>query len=225
MNDAMKVPQEKMPIGDYVPYRRYTQAQVVGAMTAGEFVAWERTTPEKHQYIEGNVVRMPGSSPEHNLIQADLQFEVTLALRTSHSPCDVIGSDQKVFVSDDRLLYPDLTIFCGEAQFDHLNALRNPTVIVEILSPTTEKDDRTDKFDDYQRIASLQSYILVEQNRAYVTHYRKQPNGLWAIFETVKGMAGAITIPFEGGSVSVPLAAVYRRVPPPEMGISEAGGV
>lgn len=195
-----------------IAYRRHDTARLVGRMTREEFLRFEQTTPEKHQYIEGEAVLMPGSSPEHNLIQADLQFEIELALRGANSACGVIGSDQKIYINDRTILYPDIAVFCGSPQFDHFNALRNPTVVVEVLSPSTEKEDRTDKFTDYQKIASLQHYILVEQERVLVTHYAKTADGVWAIIGTYSDRAETLTLNLSDVSIGVPVSAIYRRV-------------
>ena len=195
------------------PYQRYDLSALVGTMTDEEHFAFDQRTRDKYQLVAGKAIKMAGRSPEHNLIQADLQFEITLTLRTTGStPCDVIGNDQKIYVSPRTIYYPDLIVVCGEPQFDHLNALRNPTVLVEVLGPSTERDDRTDKFGDYRTIESLLHYVLVEQDRVAVTHYEKLDNGLWAIIAAPTSLAGALRLGLDGGEISIPLARIYRRV-------------
>jgi Uma2 family endonuclease len=196
------------------PYQRYDLAELVGTMTEEEFAAFDLRAREKYQLIAGKVVKMPGSSLEHNLIQADLTFEVNLALRTLGSVCDVLGSDQKVAVAPQTIYYPDLIIVCGAPLTDEHNALTNPVVIFEVLSPSTERDDRTDKFTDYQRIESLLHYVLVEQDRPAMTHYGKLENGLWAILGTHILPTDTLRIRLDEHEIAIPLERIYRRVFP-----------
>ncbi len=203
-------------------YSRYDRDFLVGETTEGEFFTFDAWAKEKHQLIHGKVVRMPGSSPEHNVIQDDLGFEIKTALRMTGSPCDTISSDQKVYVTHQTIYYPDVIVFCGDPQFDHLNALRNPTVVVEILSPSTEKDDRTDKFYDYQKIESLRHYILVEQERVSVVHYERLDAGPWAIVGTHNAFSDSLSLRLHGAEISVPLSGIYRRVFAPDTDTPEA---
>lgn len=193
-------------------YRRYEMADLVGTMTEEEFSAFDLRSREKHQLIQGKVVRMPGSSPEHNMILMDTCIELGNLLAASMTGCEVLGSDQKVYVSPQTIFYPDVIVVCGEPQFDHLDALRNPTGIFEVLSPSTEKGDRADKFYDYQKIESLQHYILVEQDRIFVTHYEKIPGGLWAIVGTHTESSDSLKLNLSGKEIAVSLARIYRRV-------------
>ncbi|MBC8143906.1 MAG: Uma2 family endonuclease [Armatimonadetes bacterium] len=216
MNQTVTIPTSPRRIVE--PYLRYDLSALVGTMSEEEYFAFDSRAREKYQLISGKVVKMPGSSPEHNMIQADLQFEVTLILRGMGNSCEVIGSDQKVYVAYRKVFYPDLIVVCGDPHFDHLNALRNPTAVFEVPSPSTERDDRTDKFADYQQIESLQHYILVDQDRVAVTHYEKLENGLWAILGTHTTLGDSLTLALRGGEVDVPLAKIYRRI-----GFADAG--
>src|SRR5690349_11653887 len=113
-------------------------------MTVDEYVTFERAAKEKHEFREGVVIRVAGGSPEHNMICMDTAGALSNALKAAGGKCDVLGSDQKVHVSDSLYLYPDLTVVCGAAQFDDRDALRNPVALIEVLSPSTEREDRTD---------------------------------------------------------------------------------
>lgn len=200
------------PVRIVEPYQRYDLSALVGTMTEEEYFAFDSRAREKYQLIGGKVVKMPASSPEHNMIQADTLRFIGNVLETLDSKCKVIGSDQKVYVAYKKVFYPDLIVVCGEPQFDHLNALRNPIAMFEVLSPSTERDDRTDKFADYQQIESLKHYVLVDQDRVSVTHYGKIDNGLWAILGTHTALTDSLKMTLSDAEVAVPLAKIYRRI-------------
>lgn len=126
--------------------------------------------------------------------------------------CEVYGSNQKVYINRQRSYYPDVTVVCGEAQFDERDMLRNPAVIVGVLSPSTAAFDRGEKFEKYQTLGSLQHYILIEQNRISVPHYEKIAGNVWAIVGTHTVLTESLTIALEEVSVQAALSAIYRRV-------------
>jgi Uma2 family endonuclease len=145
-------------------------------MTADEYLAWEREQPDKHEFFHGEVFAMAGGSPRHNALCARL-----IALAIGALPrCVVLTSDQRVtMVSAGRYVYPDVSIVCGDLQIESDDVLTNPTVLVEVLSSTTEQYDRGLKWEGYQRIASLADYILVSQTEPRIEHYRRSADGTW----------------------------------------------
>lgn len=199
--------------GRGTPYLRYDPARVVGTMTVEEYLAFERSAKERYEYHYGRVIQVPGGSPEHNMISMDTAYVLMSLLRAAKSTCDVLGSDQKVYVNDDLYLYPDVTVVCDDPQFDHQDMLRNPTLIVEVLSPSTEKEDRTDKFRDYQTIESLRHYVLIEQERVSITHYEKIVGGLWAIVGDYTRLTDGWKLTLGDTTITIPLTEIYRRVP------------
>ena len=198
--------------GRVVYYLRHDPSRVVGTMTTEEYIVFERAASERYEYIHGRVVQVSGGNPEHNMISLDMAYILMSLLRASRSICDVLGSDQKVYVSEDLYLYPDVTVVCGNAQFDHRDMLRNPALIVEVLSPSTEKEDRTDKFRDYQTIESLRHYVLIEQDRVSITHYEKIAGGLWAIVGDYTQLTEGWKLTIADTAITIPLAEIYRRV-------------
>ena len=203
------VPHSELPEEQY---RRYEKDAVIGDATEAQYFVFDKWATGKHQLIAGKSIRMAGSSPEHDLIQGEMHFEIKTALRARGSDCDTIGSDQKIYVTHGTIYYPDIAVICGIPQFDHWNALRNPTLVVEVASPSTEKSDRTDKFADYQKIESLQHCLLVEQDRVVITHYAKQDNGLWAIAGNYTTLVQVLKLSLGGGEIAIPLLNIYRRV-------------
>ncbi len=193
-------------------FQRYEPRRIVGTMALEEWDEFLEKSKHRYHYVYGKVVQMAGASPEHNLVSMNFAVTLRVALEAMDSPCEVLESDQRVYVRDNRYYFPDLVVVCGAMQIDTRDALRNPAAIVEVLSPTPEADDRTDKFREYQLMPSLRHYILVDQNRVAITHFEKIPGGVWAIVGDYRDLADNLTLNFGEGTVAVPLSRVYRNV-------------
>ncbi len=143
--------------------------------TAAEYLALERRATYKSEYVGGHIIAMSGASRRHNLIAANISRELSSQLRGR--PCESYISDMRVRVSETGLYtYPDVVAVCGDIRFadEQTDTLLNPTVIVEVLSASTEAYDRGDKFAHYRRLASLHDYVLVSQDDVRVEHYVRQ---------------------------------------------------
>lgn len=153
--------------------------------TAEEYLAFDRAAPEgeKYEFIDGEVVpwsgdwkAMAGASTAHNRIMLAVSSLLFNQLRGK--PCEPFNSEQRVQMMDGGYVYPDVFVACEpeflDAEFD---TVTNPVVIIEVLSPTTERKDRTSKFNRYRQIPSLRDYILVEQNFIGVTHHSRAEDG------------------------------------------------
>ena len=152
-------------------------------LTPEEYLVMEREAAFKSEYRDGQIVAMPGASHKHNLIAGNIFGEIYVQFRDR--TCVVYVNDMRVKVSDTGLYtYPDVVVVCDEPRFDnnHFDTLLNPTVLVEVLSPSTENYDRNDKFLSYQTLESLQEYILVSQNGVHVEQYICQ-DGKWILRE------------------------------------------
>ncbi len=151
--------------------------------TQEQYLALERSATYKSEYLNGQVLAMAGASLEHNTITAN--FVRVIGNRFTGRPCQVFSSDMRVKVITTRLYsYPDVVAVCGEMQFDDVqrDTLTNPSVIVEVLSSSTEAYDRGEKFAHYRRLSSLTEYVLVAQDRVRVERYLRQPDG-WVLTE------------------------------------------
>ena len=151
----------------------------VARMSTTEYLAWERSQRDKHQLIDGQVVARAGGSPRHNRLSARVLARLELALE---SPCAAFSSDQKVFIpAANNFVYPDAAVVCGPIVLHEgtSDVLENPRVIVEVLSKSTEQDDRGDKWQDYRSIASLTDYVLVSQRLARLEHFAREADGSW----------------------------------------------
>ena len=197
-------------------YQRFPPERVIGTMSLEGWTAYLESSKHKSHYICGEVVEVAGASPEHNLVAMNMALALRKSLDAQDADCDVLGSDQKVYVAPELYYFPDLCVVCDEWRVDLHDALQNPCVIVEVLSPSTEADDRTDKFREYQQIASLRHYILIDQSRVAVTHFEKLAQGLWAIVGDFRALDDTLKITLGTATVEVPLTQVYRRVAFPE---------
>jgi Uma2 family endonuclease len=189
-------------------------------LTPAEYLARERAAAFKSEFYAGETFAMAGASYEHTRIADNLVRLLGVAL--DGGPCFVLSRDMRVKVSATGLYtYPDVLVVCGrpELEDDQGDVLLNPRVIIEVLSESTERYDRTTKFDHYRRIPSLQEYVLVAQDVARIERFVRQPDGPWAheAFTDPAGTFALATVP-----ASVRLADVYRGAtlpappPPPE---------
>jgi Uma2 family endonuclease len=145
-------------------------------MSPEEYLAWERREERKHEYFEGEVYAMAGGSPRHNRLSS----KITAALETAlGGRCHVFSSDQRIRARERRYVYPDVSVVCDAPVIEQEDVLVNPTIIVEILSSTTEQYDRGLKWDGYQMLSSLTDYVLVSQERARIEHFARTLDGRW----------------------------------------------
>ena len=153
--------------------------------TLEEYFVLERTSEARYEYWQGDIFAMSGASPAHAQIQVNLITLLRLQLRGR--PCRIFPSDIRLKVpSLPPYRYPDLSALCGEPVFEFiggLEVLTNPTLIVEILSPTTQAFDRGDKFTHYKSISSFNEYLLIAQHRPHVGQYIRQNDEVWSYQE------------------------------------------
>jgi Uma2 family endonuclease len=149
-------------------------------MSAAEYLAWEREQPDRHEFHDGEVFAMAGGSPRHNLLSLAVGAE--LRVSTRGKGCNALSSDQRIAVKESgRYVYADAALVCGPMKLEPgtKDVLTNPSVVIEVLSQTTEAYDRGDKWEAYQSIESLTDYVLLAQKTSHVEHYRREPDGSW----------------------------------------------
>jgi Uma2 family endonuclease len=180
-------------------------------LTPEEYLAIERDSAEKHEYVAGEVVAMAGASRRHNLIQTDTGTSLNVQLRDR--PCEVYPSDMRVKVSTLGIYtYPDITVVCGEPDLEDAeqDTLLNPTVIIEVLSPATERYDRGLKFHRYQLIPSLRDYLLIAQDRPWSSTMRVVTMG---VGRNLSMRVYPRVLPYEvSAALSRSLRSIGRRV-------------
>jgi Uma2 family endonuclease len=156
-------------------------------ITEEEYLLIERQSLEKNEYFNGEIFAMAGSSEEHANISSNINSLIHLQLRKR--PCKTYQSDLRVHIPKTGLYtYPDVVIVCGKPQLlddTYLDTLVNPTLIVEVLSPTTADYDKGAKFEHYRTIDSLQEYVLVWQDKKRVARYTKQTDNSWLLTDFI----------------------------------------
>ena len=178
-------------------------------LTYADYAAREKTSDTKHHFHQGRLIPMAGASYEHNTINAN--FAALLNAALSETNCHAVSSDMKVFVSGEAVYYPDTVMVCGSPRFDFNEALQNPLLIAEVLSPPTEDLDKGDKFSDYKTIASLQHIVFVEQNAPVVSHH-ENVGGVWTLRGEYTDLNQNLTLVISGAEVILPLSKIYRFV-------------
>lgn len=146
-----------------------------------DYLALEETSNVRHEFLDGQIYGMAGGTPEHAALKAALTGLLFSQIR--HGPCRAHDSDLRVRVLETGLAtYPDITVVCGPSERDpqDANAVTNPTLIVEVLSASTEDYDRGDKFEHYKRLPSLKEYVLVSHSAHVVEVWSRLPNGSWS---------------------------------------------
>jgi Uma2 family endonuclease len=187
-------------------------AQQVRRYTPDEYYRLEAQADHRSEFYDGEIFAMAGSSLRHNRICANIIRH--LGNKLESTPCVPFSSDLKLRVKPTGLrTYPDVSVYCGKPELDPDDPARqtytNPTVLVEVLSPTTEQYDRGTKSVHYRRIETLKIVLLVSQDEARVEEHVRQPDGSWSLRE-YEGMDQVL--PLEAIGVELPLMAVYQGV-------------
>jgi len=173
------------------------------------FLAWEHGQIEKHEFHRGEVFAMTGARRVHGRIQSNLAGELRTLLKGS--PCQVFGDSMKVQVADDTVLYPDVFVTCDRNDLATELIFRSPTVVIEVLSPSTQSYDRSHKFALYRRIPSLKEYVLVDPDTRRVEGFRRNDTGAWVLFD----MSDDDMLEIGSLGLRVAMAEVFDGIDPP----------
>jgi Uma2 family endonuclease len=176
--------------------------------TFADYLALERESEIKHEFDAGEILAMSGGTARHSALAVNVTFALS---STRPQGCTVFQSDMRVRIrATGRATYPDVSMVCGEIEYDPEDAagttIVNPVLIVEVLSVTTEKSDRGNKWLHYQRIPSLQEYVLVSQEPR-VEIFRRTPSGTWEYLEAHEGAVHLASGP------TLDLAMLYADLP------------
>lgn len=162
-----------------LPQRKYISPE--------EYLAAERESLERHEYFDGEIFLMAGSSRKHSLISSNINTSLSNQLKKRD--CEVHSSDLRVHIPKTGLFtYPDVLVVCGKPELlpdAHLDTLTNPILIVEVLSASTENYDKSIKFDNYRSLDSLREYVLISQDAKKVMRYTKQTDGSWNLMDFI----------------------------------------
>jgi Uma2 family endonuclease len=182
-------------------------------LTAQEYLEGERLSETKHEFLDGEIYALAGATEPHNLIVGNVIREVGTQLKGRR--CRVYPSDMRLQVAETGLFtYPDVMIVCEEPRLvdDKIDTLLNPKVIFEVLSESTEANDRGWKWAHYRQLASLVEYVLVAQDVFRVEQFVRQSNGTWT-FRDYLGLDAVAELP--SIQCALPLSEVYYLVEPP----------
>jgi len=177
--------------------------------TAEEYLTLERSASSKSEFHDGQIYAMTGASREHNLVTINIAGELRNQLKKR--PCEAYVNDMRVKAADARSYhYPDIVVVCGTPQFEdaHVDTLLNPTLLIEVLSPSTEAYDRGGKFAHYRKIPTLREYLLVAQDQPSIERYLRQGD-VWILTEAVGLEAD---VPLESIDCVLSLREVYDKV-------------
>lgn len=156
--------------------------------SADEFLAWEASQTERHEYLNGEVFNMAGAEDRH--VTATLNAAIALRQHLTGSPCRVYLQDMKVQAeASNAFFYPDVLVTCSDADRQSPLVKREPVLLVEVLSASTAAYDRGEKFAHYRGIASLAEYVLIDLDSRRVDVYRKGADGLWVLHPFAAGEA------------------------------------
>jgi Uma2 family endonuclease len=187
--------------------------------TVEAYLVLERESEERHEYVDGEVYLMAGESPEHGAICMNLSVSIGSQLRGT--PCQAFAKDTKVrsgptplpgYPMKGMFSYPDLLVVCGDLQFhDHFrDVLLNPTLIVEVLSDSTEAFDRGEKFRRYRTwLPTLTDYLLVAQDKPLIDHYHRVEENRWELV-SIEGLDASFHL--ELLNCTLRLVDVYDRI-------------
>jgi Uma2 family endonuclease len=149
-------------------------------LTPEEYLQFEEKSTIKHEYIDGQIYAMAGTTDIHNIIGLNFTFIIRNHLRGSD--CRVYFTDLKVRLEKrNHFYYPDIIVTCDDRDRETATYKRFPKLIIEVLSDSTEAFDRGDKFNDYQTLESLEEYVLVNSKHQRVETFRRGEQGLWIL--------------------------------------------
>jgi len=179
-------------------------------LTPEEYLALERTAEYKSEYLAGEIFAMAGASERHVSIVANLMYILVGQLKGR--PCKAYANDLRLKVSPTGLYtYPDIIVVCGAALFadEQKDTLLNPTVLLEVLSESTEAYDRGKKFDHYRALASVSDYLLVSQDQHKMEHFVRQADNRW-LFSAHTALDDVVEV--TSIACALPLRDVYDKV-------------
>lgn len=178
--------------------------------TAAEYLALEVESDLRHEYRDGAIIPMTGGTPAHNEITRMLVFLLTASLRKQ--PYSIFVTDQRLWIPDlDQYTYPDIMVTPRppELQPGRKDTVMNPLLLAEVLSDSTEKYDRGDKFEAYRTIPTFQEYLLIAQDKPHVEQYVKQAENQW-LFTEFHDLDATVALP--SVNVTLTLADLYEAV-------------
>lgn len=185
------------------PFRKYTLE---------EYLRKEANSIHKHEFINGEIIKIPNARYNHNLIAMNIAVEMTNATDNLEKEYQILGSDQKLYFPNlDEGVYADTLAVCEKPLFwdDDDLLLINPILVVEVLSKSTQKYDKTGKFNKYKTLESFKEYVMIRQNECYAEVWFRERPGLWheTIVTDIEGK-----LPLQSLGVEISMKRIYKNV-------------
>jgi Uma2 family endonuclease len=178
-------------------------------LTLEAYLAWEEGQEERHEFHRGEVFAMTGGRRVHGCAVSNIVGELRIQLKGTH--CRVFSESMKVQIGEDTILYPDVFVTCDPGDLRTERIFTAPTVVIEVLSPSTQAYDRSHKFALCRRIPSLREYILVDPDTRRVEGFRRNEQDQWVLHD----MSDGSELEAASIGVRVPLAEVFDGIEPP----------
>jgi Uma2 family endonuclease len=175
-------------------------------ISVADYLEGEKISPVKHEFVEGEIYAMAGTSDNHSRIAGNTFVALSIHLRDS--PCEPFAGETKVQATRNVYYYPDVLV-SGEENPESPYFRNAPILIIEVTSPSTEHIDRREKLLFYQQMPSVQEYAVIDQHRINIELHRRQPNGSWITyyFDASDG-----EVEFQSVGLTLPIPEIYRRV-------------
>lgn len=180
--------------------------------TLEEYLAFEEVAEEKHEYHNGIIISMAGGTGKHSVISNRIGTAIDIQIDKANKDCTTFNSDMKVEIDKyDKVVYPDASVVCGDIEYTNENetVLTNPILLIEVLSKSTKKYDKGEKFEMYRSIPSFKEYMIVYQTIPKVQTWYKEDKDLWRI-GNAEGINESIKLHSIG--ITVALKDIYKRV-------------
>jgi Uma2 family endonuclease len=177
-------------------------------LTLDAFLAWENAQPERHEFHRGEVFAMVGARRTHGTVVGNLMRE--LGNKLKGTPCRPFTDGMKIQIADDTILYPDVFVTCDKADLATEMIFHAPTVVFEVLSPSTQGYDRSQKFALYRRLPSLREYVLIDPDSRRVEAFRRGADDLWVLHD----MSDGALLPLPALNVELLIAELFDGVDP-----------
>ena len=184
------------------------QAAHKPVFSADDYLAWEPEQLERHEYLDGEVFAMAGAEDRHVTVAMNMAF--ALRQHLSGSPCRTYMSDMRLHVAAaNSYFYPDVLVTCSALDLASPLVKTEPTLIIEVLSPSTAAYDRGLKFSHYRSLPSLQEYVLIDLDTRSTDLYRKGADGLWVLHPFARGES----VKLSSVALELPAAQLFAEVP------------
>lgn len=177
------------------------------SMTAQDFLAWEESQEEKHEFLRGETFAMGGARREH--VVTSLNIASALKQQLRNTACRAYMSDMKLQVKQlDAYYYPDVMVSCQKSDHQAEQFLTQPRLIIEVLSDSTEAYDRGDKFAAYRQINSLKEYVLIDIKHKRVECFSRTENNDWLLHD----YSNEVNCTLSSLELSIPLEEIFEDI-------------